>query len=113
MNIYDDYFGNWKNWPKDAIPISICRFPPSGYKGLKYKDVAPEEWLLEAMKTGNASKEFYTKVYLKQLEQIGKEKILDDLSKLSKGKDVILLCYEAPGDFCHRHLLKSFLGGII
>ena len=40
---------------------------------------------------------------------IGRQTILRKLEELSGGRDVVLICYEAPGDFCHRHLLKEFL----
>jgi uncharacterized protein YeaO (DUF488 family) len=109
MRILTDYYGNYKNWHRDAVPVSVSRFPPAGYKGLEYKDVAPEEWLLEAMKTGNITQEFYIKAYRKQLDGIGRQAILKKLRDLSDGKDVILVCYEKDGDFCHRHLLKYYL----
>lgn len=25
------------------------------------------------------------------------------------GEDAVLLCYEKPGDFCHRHLVSQWL----
>lgn len=110
MKIYTDYYGNYKHWPQDAVPISVSRFPPIGYKGKECKVVAPEEWLLEAMKTGNVSQEFYTKAYIKQLDALGGPRIiLGLLERISEGKDIILLCYEKDGDFCHRHILKNYL----
>lgn len=115
MKIYTDYYGNYKHWAPGAVPISISRFPPAGYKGKECKIVAPEEWLLEAMKTGNASQEFYIKAYKKQLDSLGGPNvIMGVLSEISEGKDIILVCYEKDGDFCHRHLLKKYLesGGL-
>lgn len=32
-----------------------------------------------------------------------------DLQKLSNGKDIVLLCYETPEKFCHRHLVSKWL----
>lgn len=29
--------------------------------------------------------------------------------KLSGGKDIALICYEKPTDFCHRHLVAEWL----
>ena len=34
---------------------------------------------------------------------------LSDLKKLSDFKDIILLCYEKPGKFCHRHIVGAWL----
>ena len=109
MKIYDDYFGNWKHWRSDAIPVSICRFPPKSWNGAQLLDVAPPEWLLEGVKTGNVNLDLYTKIYQQMLRNVGRETILRKLEELSGGRDVVLVCYEAPGDFCHRHLLKEFL----
>ena len=46
MKIYTSYFANWRNWPQAALPISITRFPPKGYKELEYQLLAPSEELL-------------------------------------------------------------------
>jgi hypothetical protein len=34
------------------------------------------------------------------------------LGDISEGKDIILVCYEKDGDFCHRHLLKGYLESV-
>ena len=47
--------------------------------------------------------------FLAKYLNIGRENILRELERLSGGKDVALICYEAPGDFCHRHLLVEYL----
>jgi uncharacterized protein (DUF488 family) len=38
--------------------------------------------------------------------------VIEDLQKIANTKDtdkIILLCYEKPGDFCHRHLVADWL----
>lgn len=35
--------------------------------------------------------------------------IYEELSKMSGGKDIVLICYEKPSDFCHRHLVAKWL----
>lgn len=109
MQILENYFGNYRHWPRGAVPVSVARFPPAKYAGKQFLDIAPEPWLLEGVKTGNISKEMFSKIYLKQLEALGKEYILSKLQEIGGGNDVVLLCYEAPGDFCHRHLLLNWL----
>ena len=109
MKIKTDYFANWRNWDENYVPISLCRFPPKGWNGIEYKDVAPEEWLLEGYKTGNINRDLYIKFYVNMIKNIGRENILRELERLSGGKDVALICYEAPGDFCHRHILELIL----
>lgn len=109
MKIYEDYFGNWKNWRKDTVPVSVCRFPPKSWTGAQLTEVAPPEWLLEGIKTNNIQLNLYVRIYNQILIDLGKEGIMEKLKEKSGGKDVSLICYEAPGDFCHRHLLKEFL----
>lgn len=39
-----------------------------------------------------------------------KEQIAQNIPYLKNGeKDVVLLCYEKTGDWCHRHILARFL----
>lgn len=37
------------------------------------------------------------------------ENVIRDIERLSGGRDAALLCYEKPGDFCHRHLLAKWI----
>ena len=36
-------------------------------------------------------------------------KVIQELTALGGGHDVILLCFEKPGEFCHRHLVVQWL----
>jgi uncharacterized protein (DUF488 family) len=41
---------------------------------------------------------------------LNKQEIKDVLEELeNEGKDIIFLCYEKSGDFCHRHILADWL----
>ena len=59
----------------------------------------------------NPDKERYIRRYKDECLVIWKDPqiLIDGLKYVSKGKDVALMCYEKPGDFCHRHLLADFL----
>lgn len=53
---------------------------------------------------------------LEYKEQVlGKLKPIDIINKIRKlsvengFKEVVLLCYERPNDFCHRHLVAEWL----
>ena len=35
--------------------------------------------------------------------------VVSDLKTLAGDKDIALVCYEKPGDFCHRHLVAQWL----
>ena len=40
--------------------------------------------------------------------KLNPQEILGEILNLSEG-DIALVCYEKPGDFCHRHLVASWL----
>ena len=46
----------------------------------------------------------------KILQKLDKDTVLQELSAMTGGQDFALVCYEKPGDFCHRHLVAEWLG---
>lgn len=48
--IYTSYFANYHNFPVDAIPIGITRFPPIYWKGINAPNLAPSAALLNQLK---------------------------------------------------------------
>jgi len=104
--IYTSYFSKIKNLPNYLEPISISRFSPKWYNGKNDLDLAPSEELLLGYKKGEINKEKYKEIYLKQLNELPKEKITQ-IKKDYKNK--VLCCYEKSEDFCHRHILSEWL----
>ena len=35
------------------------------------------------------------------------EQVINELKTMSPTEDIALVCYEKPGDFCHRHLVAK------
>lgn len=56
-----------------------------------------------------ASHEEYVEKYKAICQSVNIESLIRQLSMISKGADVALLCYERPGEFCHRHMLAEYL----
>ena len=109
MKIYTSYYANLKNIPEDIIPISIAGKCPDFYEGLQYKKLAPKYWFFQQWKI-NHDNDFYIENFNKEvLNTLTPKKVVEDLMFLSEGKDVVLLCYEKLGDFCHRHLVANWL----
>lgn len=109
--IYTGYFAKLKQYEeKGLIPVAICGKSPDWYKGLKYTKLAPrKDWFItwKSQKKPNA---WYIEMYYKTvLNILSKNTVLKDLADLAKDKDIVLLCYEKPTDFCHRHLVASWL----
>lgn len=109
--IYTSYFAKLKDFPDNIIPISICGKAPDWYKGLQYKKLAPKHDFFMKWKE-NHDNDYYVKCYNEQvLSQLDPEKTAYELLITTSGakKDVCLICYEKPSDFCHRHLVADWL----
>ena len=107
--IYTGYFAKLKSIPDSIVPISICGKAPAWWKGIQYKTLAPHySFFSEWKKTGN--NDYYIEHYNNDvLAALNVPMVLRELDTLSGGKDIILVCYEKPSDFCHRHLVAKWL----
>jgi len=110
MKIYTSYFGFLKNIPGEIIPVSIARFPPKWFDGYEMKVLAPERKLLWQAKQGKINEEEYTRQYIAQIEEtLDPQTLYENLQKKFDGKDIVLLCFEKKGEFCHRILLAKWI----
>ena len=72
-------------------------------------DLAPTGEIIGAKNNPRVYEEKYTREILAKTSP---EKVLSELERLVgfSGKNkVVLLCYEAPNKFCHRHLIARWL----
>lgn len=108
-SIATGYFANYNKYIRlGYISISICLKPPKFFTGLQLKQLAPSWELLEKYKNNNISADEYITQYRNQIKSsIKKKEILGKLT--SYGDKVVLLCYEKPFDFCHRHVIGRML----
>lgn len=85
------------------LGISIAIKHPNWFKGLCYPDLYPKkDFLFKYFKDRN--KEIYIDKYNKIiLSTLDPWKVYTDL------KDNVLLCWESPGEFCHRRLVANWL----
>ena len=106
MKIYTSYLGNIKRLKEAGVmPVCISKWKPKFYQGAAMSSVAPTRYML----SDECSTEEYIKLYEGILTRLGANIIYNEIKSISKGNDVALICYEKPGDFCHRHLLSDFL----
>lgn len=110
--IYTSYFAKLNKLPSNFIPISICGKSPDWYNGLEYKIFAPKyDFFMEWKRTHDNNyyiEHFQTDV----LDELNVDKVIDELGYLTsydQSKDICLMCYEKPSDFCHRHLVAEWL----
>lgn len=86
--------------------IGISASVPDFFKGERLEILAPSWDLLNAYHRDELTNEQYSEQYLISLLERGvdPETIFDDIPQGS-----ILLCYEPPGQFCHRRVLANWI----
>jgi hypothetical protein len=98
MKIYTSYFAKYKN---GINAVSIARGTPKWFNGKSIIEFAPPRYMI------NYSPEDYKKEFKKVvIEKTAK----NGLNKLQEGD--VLLCYEKPNEFCHRHIIAEWLRGL-
>jgi hypothetical protein len=82
-----------------AVAISLG--VPRGWQGARYIVLAPPRPLIKIM-----DPETFIPLYRAQvLDKLDPQKIIRDLG----GDNFIMLCWEAPGEFCHRRVVATWL----
>ena len=108
--IYTSYFAKLNKLPDSLYSVSISLTQPKGLNNLMRLTLFMPTWdiLNEFKKTGDTEK--YTQEFCEQiLNDNSQKEVVEYLYSLSKGKDIVLLCYESPEKFCHRHLVAEWL----
>lgn len=107
INIYTSYYSNmeWKN--RGLFPIGISIGTPNDFQGDKYIKLAPSAELLQHWKQFHNEK-IYNNVFGHYLMNLNASEIISELARMSKGKDIVLLCYE-KNTFCHRQIVARWL----
>jgi hypothetical protein len=107
MKIYTSYHGNVKKLLAGNIqPVNISRYPPRWANYPSIFQLAPSGDMLPL------SKKDYVPRFVSLLNKLDPEAVMREIKKISKqngGKDIALLCFEKPGDFCHRELVADWL----
>lgn len=111
MNIYTGYYAKTKKYEEDGLcTVGVSGKRPDFFKGIAWKDVAPRWEHYSKWKSGEIGNDEYIELYTQMLDNLSKEDVSQFLKKLEEEyEDIILLCYEKPGSFCHRHALADWL----
>jgi len=105
MKIYTGYYGGLKHYT-NLCCVSISLYQPRWLQRFPVcRVLAPKPWILKL----KDDPEKYTEEYHKLLQELDPVEIIRWLESISEGKDVVLLCYEKPGQFCHRRLVANWL----
>jgi hypothetical protein len=81
--------------------------------------LAPNKDLFECYKNGSINQQQFVQQYKDQIHNLFDKfsdfrdlnDWIDQLSEAFEDKysAIVFLCYERPGDFCHRHILREIL----
>lgn len=88
----------------NAVAISVV--PPSWYEGRCYPALAPTWEMVRDVKAGNITQFQYAQLFRDLLvrRKLDPHTVLQEL-----GENAVLLCYEKPGDHCHRRLVADWI----
>ena len=108
--IYTSYFAKVRKLPENYKYISICLSSPKGYDGYTYTKLAPNWDILKRYKE-DGDQDAYIREFNKLLQRLNPDTVIKELYSMVQdpAATIVLLCYEKPSDFCHRHLVAEWL----
>lgn len=130
MKIFTSYYSNFNKIPKKYLCIGISRYIPKEFQTTEIDNflytpkniLAPSEELLSDIKQGKISQEEYARRYYTEVGQgirrLGFSnsneyfaKMVSTFEAYNDGgfEALVLMCYEKPHEFCHRHLLSALM----
>jgi uncharacterized protein YeaO (DUF488 family) len=111
--IYTSYLSKVSQLDKNEYePIFIASRWPKNIETMFiwYKLLAPDLKLIGSYTRKEITSEEYTKQYNQMLETLNPVEVYSQIySMCSLNKYPVLICYEAPPKFCHRHLVAKWL----
>jgi uncharacterized protein (DUF488 family) len=103
MKIYTGNFANVKKYREKGFePINIA-LSARYFTGQQYIKLRPK-WEFK-----DDVQETYEPKFNEILKNLKPDDVINDLTKLSGGKDIVLCCHEKEGDFCHRRIVAEWL----
>jgi len=104
MKIVTGNFANVKKYREVGYCTVSIALSARYYSGERMPELAPKrEWI-------NEPEKIYTPLYISEiLGKLNPLTIFNRLNALSNGKNVVLLCHEKEGDFCHRRIVAKWL----
>lgn len=109
--IYTGYYSKTKHYQEKGIyTIGISGKVPDFYEGEHWKDLAPRFSDFREWRKGNIDNMEYVQRYKSWLNTLDISLLRERFENLIKEhKNIILLCYEKPETFCHRHVLADWI----
>lgn len=108
MQIFTSYFARIQKLPSNIVPVSISLKTPAWFTGVRYPVLAPKVSFFSVWKANHDNDEYLRHFDQEVLAPLNAQAVAADLQALAGGKDIALLCYEKPSDFCHRHRVAEW-----
>ena len=107
--IYTGYYSKIKEYIDSGLTLlSISRTKPEFAKScIDIPQLFPSNKILWDHKKGKIDDMEDTSKYLDQLNELGVDRIIKMIQIF--GDNVVLLCWESPEKFCHRHILADYI----
>lgn len=115
MLIGTGYFAKVRDYAKDgwalvSIALKDAWFLPNDLKITSLKELAPNPDILQLKDNPEQYEARYREEILSKVDWVSIYKRLSTIAKEEKKDKVVLLCYESPEKFCHRHIVAKWLG---
>ena len=118
MEIATGYFAKAKDYADMGYAlVSIAKvapwFLPKGLNVYHLPELAPTDEILELR---HKPEEYAPRYEINILSNLSVCKIIRQLELIARQESsdkVVLLCYESPEKFCHRHLVAKWLGDFL
>ena len=112
MKLHTSYFARVKKLQEAGYGNLVCvaGYAPKFFYDLPNARFMPElaprrDWFWEWKRNNHLSNDWYIEKYNETvLSKLDPRKVVEEL-----GDGAVMLCYEKPGDFCHRHLIADWI----
>jgi uncharacterized protein YeaO (DUF488 family) len=100
------YTSNYSRCSNHPNAVSISASSPDYFTGKHIASLAPTWNMIKLYKIGMLSEKEYTRQYIELLEERHEnpQAVYNSIPHRT-----IMLCYEKPGDFCHRRVLARWI----
>jgi len=107
--IYTGYWSKVKEYESHGLtPVGISGKIPDGFDGARYQRLAPKYTWWKQWHDEHMSNDWFVERYYETvLDQLDPAVVAKELQSL--GENIVLLCYETPEKFCHRHIAVQWL----
>jgi len=103
------YTSNYARKGADENAFGISIAVPNWFDGRRLSQLAPTWELVCGIQQGDIDNDTYRRKYIELLESRRSNKLNLDYLLSSLPSPSYLLCYEAPGEFCHRRVFAEWV----